>query len=146
MEKKEYLIPSNKLLILFDGVCNLCNSSIQFIIKRDTKNHFVFASLQSKIAQEILTSFGEDPQKLDSIVLFENGKLYKKSTAALRIAKKLKGFWKSLYMFMIVPKFIRNLVYSIIAKNRYKWFGKQESCWLPNPDLKAKFLPEKISV
>lgn len=127
-------------IIFFDGVCNLCQGAIQFIIVRDPKDHFKFASLQSKYAKEKLLPFNVDPAIGDSIVLLENGKVYEHSTAALRIAKGLNGLWPLLYAFIIVPKFIRDGVYRWIAKNRYRWFGKSESCWVPTPALKSKFL------
>jgi predicted DCC family thiol-disulfide oxidoreductase YuxK len=127
-------------IILFDGVCNLCNGAVQFIIERDKKQHFRFASLQSKTGQEYQQKAGLAIDKIDTILLVENGKIYQKSTAALRIARHLDGLWSILYIFIIVPPFIRNAVYDFIAKNRYKWFGKQDSCWMPTPDLKKLFL------
>lgn len=127
-------------VILFDGLCNLCNGAVQFTIERDQQNVFRFASLQSNFAAEKLTPFNIAPENLESFILLENGKVYLRSTAALRVAKKLTGLWPLLYGFIIVPRFIRDAVYNYIAKNRYKWFGKQESCWLPTPELKNKFL------
>jgi len=131
---------NNKSLILFDGVCNLCNSSVQFILLRDKKDRFRFASLQSDYGQSILKQYNLPTDKFNSLALVENGKIYQKSTGALRIARKLKGLWPMLYGFIIVPPFIRNLVYDIIAKNRYRWFGKKEECMLPRPEWKQKFL------
>jgi predicted DCC family thiol-disulfide oxidoreductase YuxK len=133
-------LPKNKSLILFDGVCNLCNSSVNFIIKHDIREHFLFASLQSDAAKEILLQLNEEKIKMDTILLVENGKLYKKSTAALRISKKLNNGYKFLYGFIIIPRFIRDVVYDYIAKNRYKWYGKKESCMLPSPKLKKRFI------
>lgn len=127
-------------IILFDGVCNLCNGAVTFIIKRDRKNLFKFATLQSEIAEELLIAKLPDKELLDSIVLIENGKQYTKSSAALRIAKNLSGAYPLLYIFMVIPKFLRDWVYSIIAKNRYKWFGKKDACMIPTPELKKKFL------
>jgi len=127
-------------IIFFDGICNLCNGAVQFTIKRDHKNIFRFASLQSEYATEKIAPFNIAPENLDSFILLENGKVYQRSTAALRVAKKLNGLWPLLYGFIIVPRFIRDAVYNYIAKNRYKWFGKQESCWVPTPELKEKFL------
>lgn len=126
-------------IIFFDGVCNLCNGAVQFVIERDSKNYFKFAALQSDFAQEKLTAFNLTVKHGDSFILLENGKVYEQATAALRVAKKLDGLWPLLYVFIIVPPFIRNWVYKFIAKNRYKWFGKQESCWVPTPELKNKF-------
>ena len=130
----------NKLIILFDGVCNLCNNSIQFIIKRDKKQHFLFASLQSDAAQDILLQFQLKNSDFDSIIFIENGKIYQKSTAILKISTYLGGLWKLNYGFIIIPKFIRDTIYSFIAKNRYKWFGKKNVCMIPTKELKIRFL------
>lgn len=134
-------IPEHKELILFDGVCNLCDSSIQFIIKHDKHNTFLFTPLQSELSQSIIEQFGIDTQKIDSIILFrKNEGVFYKSTAALKIASKLKFPINILASFIILPKFIRDTVYDFIAKNRYNWFGKKESCMIPTPELKAKFI------
>lgn len=127
-------------IILFDGICNLCNSSVQFVLKHDHKNQFMFASLQSTEGQNLLKQFQLPQQDFNSFILIENEKVYLKSTAALMVARQLKGAVKLLYGFIIVPPFIRNAVYNFIAKNRYKWFGKKESCMIPTPELKARFL------
>jgi len=127
-------------IILFDGICNLCNQSVQFVIEHDNKNQFQFASLQSDFGQNFLKENNLDSAQFDSIVFIEDDKFYTKSSAALKIAKYLDGITSWLTIFMIVPKPLRDVVYSFIAKNRYRWFGKQESCWLPTPELKAKFL------
>lgn len=129
-----------KKLILFDGVCNLCNSSVNFIIDQDKHDVFRFASLQSGKGQEVMKQFGLPEGEYNSFLLLDNGKLYMRSTAALRVSKYLPGVWKILYAFIIVPKFIRDFVYDIIAKHRYKWFGQAESCRVPTPELKAKFV------
>ncbi|MES2776114.1 MAG: thiol-disulfide oxidoreductase DCC family protein [Bacteroidota bacterium] len=134
-------MPENEQpVILFDGVCNLCSSAVQFIIKRDKKKLFRFASLQSDFGQKILSDNNLSPTDLSSFILLENGKIYTKSAGALRVVRKLNAAWPLLYGFIIVPPFIRNAVYNWVAKNRYKWFGKQEACWLPTPDLKARFI------
>ncbi|MBA2250217.1 MAG: thiol-disulfide oxidoreductase DCC family protein [Chitinophagaceae bacterium] len=127
-------------VILFDGVCNLCNSAVKFVIARDKKKLFSFASLQSDEGQKRLTEHQLSSMDLDSFVLIENGKAYTRSDGALRVAKKLKGGWPLLYAFIIVPKFIRDGMYNWIARNRYKWFGKQDVCMIPTPELKARFL------
>lgn len=134
-------IPKHKQLILFDGICNLCNTSIQYVIKHDKKNVFMFAALQSNIGQQVIKAYQIDPAKTDSILLYskENG-LTIKSTAALKISKHL-GFPRNLLsVFLIIPAFLRNLVYDYIAKNRYKWYGKKDQCMIPNPQIQDKFL------
>ncbi|MDM5360392.1 putative DCC family thiol-disulfide oxidoreductase YuxK [Peribacillus sp. B2I2] len=127
-------------VILFDGECNFCDSSVQFIIKRDPQGLFHYASLQSEAGQELLKKY-DVPADIDSMVLIEKDQAYYKSSAALRICRRLKGAWKLLYGFIIVPSFIRNFVYDFIARNRYKWFGKkEESCMLPSPSVRKRFL------
>ena len=134
-------IPNNKKVILFDGVCNLCNTSVLKVIKYDKNNVFLFAALQSEKGKEIINYLGIDTSKIDSIILYEPGVSYEiKSTAALKIMKEFKGFWSLTSIFMLLPEGFRNSVYNYIAKNRYKWFGKKESCMIPTPELKAKFL------
>ncbi|MCC7297719.1 MAG: thiol-disulfide oxidoreductase DCC family protein [Bacteroidia bacterium] len=129
----------NLKIVLFDGVCNLCSSSVQWIIQHDPKAQFSFASLQSEMGEKLKTQFGILPD-IDSVVLIENNTAFYQSDAALRIVKNTSGAWKFLYGFIVVPKFIRNFVYNFIAKNRYKWFGKKNECWLPNPELQSRFL------
>ena len=126
--------------ILFDGVCNLCNDSVIFIIRHDKKDVFRFTALQSDAGKLIATKYGIDTSLIDSIILIDEDNYYVKSTAALKIAGQLSGAYPLLYGFMVIPGFIRNWVYDIIAKNRYKWFGKKESCMIPTPELKNKFL------
>lgn len=127
-------------IVLFDGVCNLCNHSIQFMIKRDPKGYFKFSSLQSEIGQQLLQKYGLPSENMDTIVLIENENVYTYSTAPLRIARKLTFLWPLLYCFIIVPPFIRNPIYLWISRNRYKWFGKKDSCMLPRPDIQQRFL------
>lgn len=127
-------------LILFDGVCNLCNHSVQFVIKKDSNNQFLFAPLQAEKIVTYLQKFPENFDNIDSILLVTEKKIYTKSSAALKIAKELKGIYPLLYVFYIIPKPVRDIVYDFIAKNRYKWFGKQESCMMPTPGVKEKFL------
>lgn len=127
-------------IIFFDGVCNLCNASVQFVIAHDKKDQFKFTALQGDYAKEVLPKSNVDLEKLNTILLLEDGKLYTKSSAALRVARKLNGLIPLLYAFIIVPKFIRDWIYDIIAKNRYQWWGRQESCWVPTPELKSKFI------
>ena len=134
-------IPKNKKVILFDGVCNLCNHSVLKVIKYDKKNVFLFSSLQSKTGKEITDHLGIDIAKIDSIILYEPNVSYNiKSTAALKIMQQFKGIWNLTYILFLFPESFRNLIYDYIAKNRYKWFGKKESCMIPAPELKEKFL------
>lgn len=130
----------NKSIILFDGVCNLCNASVNFVIRHDKKGQFLFASLQSDAAREILLHFNLENLNTDTVVLVEDNKIYDKSSAALKIAKQLDGIFKVFSIFFIVPKFLRDWIYVIIAKNRYQCFGKRESCMIPSPELKNRFL------
>ena len=132
--------PTEKKIILFDGVCNLCNTSVLFVIKHDKKNQFLFSSLQSKTGEFYLQKFNLSQNKFNSFLLIESDKIYLKSSAALRVLKHVGNGWKILYAFIIVPKFIRDGVYNIISKNRYKWFGKKDACWIPTPALQSKFL------
>ncbi|MGZ0017075.1 thiol-disulfide oxidoreductase DCC family protein [Yeosuana sp. AK3] len=134
-------IPKHKKLILFDGVCNLCNSSVNYVIKHDKNNVFMFAPLQSDVGQQIISKHHIDTKKTDSILLYseENGIDYK-STAALKIAFHLGFPNRLLSVFFIIPTFIRNWGYDYIAKNRYKWYGKKESCMIPTAAIKSKFL------
>ena len=127
-------------IVLFDGVCNFCNDRINFIIKHDTKDYFRFAALQSDIGKKILPHHGILIPDLDTFILVEGGKTYDRTTAALRIAKHLDGLWPAMYVFIIVPPFLRDLVYKVIAKNRYKWWGEKESCMIPTPEVRLKFL------
>ncbi|TAE17616.1 MAG: thiol-disulfide oxidoreductase DCC family protein [Bacteroidetes bacterium] len=127
-------------ILLFDGVCNLCNGTVQFIIKRDKKARFRFASLQSDKGQALLQEHNLPTREFDSVIYIRNGKCYQKSTAALYIMRDLGGFWQIFFPLIIVPPFLRNAVYSLIARNRYRWFGRQESCMLPTPELKSRFL------
>lgn len=134
-------LPKDKKIILFDGVCNLCNASVQFVIKRDTKDVFRFVPLQSDLGNKILNHIGINREQTDSIVLYEPGKAYfYKAEAALKIINEFGGLYYLLNILQIFPKFISNAVYDYIAKNRYHWYGKQESCMMPTPELAAKFL------
>lgn len=127
-------------IILFDGICNLCNSAVQFVIKRDKKGIIQFAPLQSDAGQQLLKQYQLPPAAMESFVLIENGKAYSRSSAALKVSRHLRGLWPFCYGFMIVPKFIRNGIYNWVAANRYKWFGVREECMIPTPELKKRFL------
>ena len=131
---------ATKKVILFDGICNLCSSSVQFIIRHDKKDQFLFGSLQGAAGQAYLKKFSLPANEFNSFMLVEDEKLYTRSAAALRVLKHLGRGWQLLYGLMIVPPFIRDGIYNLLARNRYKWFGKKEACWLPTPALKAKFL------
>ncbi|RDB06294.1 thiol-disulfide oxidoreductase DCC family protein [Runella aurantiaca] len=128
-------------VILFDGVCNFCNASINFVIDRDAARRFRFASLQSDFGQRLLAENNRQLTDFDTVLLLREGKLYEKSDAALEIARYLKG-WSWLYLFRFVPRFIRDFFYDIIAKNRYRLFGKSESCRIPTPEEKKLFVIE----
>lgn len=127
-------------ILLFDGVCNLCNGAVNFIIDRDPKNHFKFAALQSDFGQEQLRKLGFSQSDFDSLVLLSQDRVYKKSSAALRIAGKLNSLYPLLKVFLVLPPFIRDGVYDIIARNRYKWFGKRDECRIPTPELRSRFI------
>lgn len=128
-----------KSIVLFDGECNVCNASVQFILKRDAKGYFQFASLQSEMGQSLLKQYGVSPT-LNSLVLIDQGKAYTQSTAALKIAKNLNGLWKLCYMAILIPTKLRNQAYNVLANNRYKWFGKKEACLLPTQEQRRRFL------
>ncbi len=135
-------LPQHKEIILFDGLCNLCDRSVQFIIKRDTKDVFRFVPLQSNLGQKIIHHLKIDTQKVDSILLYNpinNTYLYK-SKAVFEIANYLGGIYYCLLIFRFIPTIITNKIYDFIAKNRYKWFGKKENCLVPTQELKSKFL------
>ncbi len=127
-------------IILFDGVCNFCNASVNFVMDRDPKFRFKFAALQSDFAKDRLTKAGLNAEEYTSVVLIEEDKIYTRSTAALRIAKQMAGLWPIFYVFIIVPPFLRNWIYDLVARNRYRWFGKMENCRLPSPEERARFI------
>lgn len=127
-------------VVFFDGVCNLCNSSVNFLIDRDPKARFRLSSLQSEFAQQFLPQFGVDTSKIDSIAFYVDGKLYRRSRAVLEIARRMRRAWPLMYVFVIIPGFLRDAIYNWIARNRYKWFGKQDTCRVPTPNLKSRFL------
>ncbi len=127
-------------ILLFDGVCNLCNGFVQFVINRDPEGHFRFAALQSATAQDLLKAHNISTKDMDTVVLVENGKAYVRSEVALRMASKFGGLWPVLGIFRILPLFIRDRIYDFIAKNRYRWFGEKDQCMIPTPELKSRFL------
>lgn len=127
-------------VILFDGVCNFCNGTVNFILRQDKKGVFRFAPLQSEAGQKLLHQYHLPKENFDSFLLIEKGKVYKSSTAGLKLYNKLPWYWKWTQIFWIVPKFIRDGVYDFIARNRYKWFGKKEECMVPTPEVRNRFL------
>jgi predicted DCC family thiol-disulfide oxidoreductase YuxK len=134
-------LPQNKKIILFDGVCNLCDAAVQFVIEHDKKDHFRFVALQSELGQQILKHIGINTANIDSVILYEPGiAYYYKSAAALEIARSLGGIFHFGTAFKLIPTGIRNQLYDYIAKNRYKWYGKKENCLVPTAENKSKFL------
>lgn len=129
-----------RTVILFDGVCNLCNGYVQFVIRHDRKGYFRFASLQSDSGRRLLQQLNYSDNTINTVVLVENGTCFIRSTAALKILRKLGGLWPLTYAAIILPAFLRDFIYVVVAKNRYRWFGKQESCLLPTPELQSRFL------
>ncbi|MED3511257.1 MULTISPECIES: thiol-disulfide oxidoreductase DCC family protein [Bacillus amyloliquefaciens group] len=127
-------------VLLFDGVCNLCSGAVQFIIKRDPAGKISFASLQSDTARELLASEGLPTEQFDSMIFIENGRIYKKSAAVLKVSRHLRGAWRLSAVFFAVPRPLRDRAYSFIARRRYQWFGKREACMLPSPEIKNRFL------
>lgn len=139
--EKEKQLPEGKMLILFDGVCHFCNDSVRFILKRDKHDLFYFASLQSELGQKMTKERCIDADEVDSIILIDPGNAYYiKSTAALEIAKKLSGLWSILGIFLYLPEGFRNWFYDFVARNRYSWFGKMETCPMPSTEEKSRFL------
>jgi len=127
-------------VLLFDGVCNLCNASVQWILKRDRKGVFKFAALQSDTGQELLRQFGFSEKNFDTVVLVTDGRIFTRADAALEIVQRIGGLWSLLAVFKIIPRPIRNTIYDWVARNRYRWFGKTEECMLPRPEWKERFV------
>lgn len=134
-------MPANHPILFFDGHCNLCSGAVQWFLARDKKGVLRFASLQSDLAQRLLPPAGVDPEKLDSLALYHDGKAYTHSTGALRAGKLLGGVYPAVSGFgLLFPRFVRDGVYDFIARHRYRWFGRSEECWLPTPEYKARFV------
>lgn len=134
-------LPQDKKIILFDGVCNLCDNTVQFIIKHDKHDIFRFVALQSDLGEKIVSHIGLDRSKTDSIILYQPGHAYYyKADAAIKIANELGSIYSLLNVFSILPKWLTNKVYDYIARNRYKWYGKKDQCMMPTPEMKTKFL------
>lgn len=133
------------VVLLFDGVCHLCNSSVQFVLKRDKKNVVHFGALQADVSKQLIAATGYDGVLPDGVVLIENGKIYFESDAALRVLRHLGGFWGLMSYLRFIPRFIRQFVYKIIARNRYKWFGKYDTCAIPEKEWKSRFIDQPQS-
>lgn len=134
-------LPKDKKIILFDGVCNLCDKTVQFIIKHDRKDVFRFVPIQSDLGQEIISHIGIDISKTDSIIFYEPGHAYYcKAQAAIKIAKELGGIYSLMGVFSVLPNWLSDKVYDYVARNRYKWYGKKDECMIPTPEMRAKFL------
>ena len=131
---------NTEAIVLFDGICNLCNGSVQFIIKHDPKEQFSFASLQSDAAKKLLLQFNYDNSELKTIVLLEDGQIYTKSTAVLKICKRLNSMWTLMYVFIIIPRGLRDFVYNLVSKYRYSWFGKKDNCTFYIDGYKNRFI------
>lgn len=127
-------------ILLFDGVCNLCNGSVQFVLKNDRKKEVVFSSLQSRAGQEILENNGFSTHQFNSIIFYRHGKILQQSTAVLYLLRDMGGIWTLFFPLIIIPPFVRNGIYNWVAKNRYKWFGQSQSCMLPLPEYKNRFI------
>ncbi len=129
-----------KSIVLIDGVCHLCQGLVRFIIPRDPKGHFMFAPLQSEVSQRLLDAGGLKPNELNTVVLLEKGVYYTESAAVLRIARRLRFPYPAAYIFILVPRPLRNALYRLVARNRYRWFGRDEQCLLPTPENRRRFL------
>lgn len=127
-------------IVLFDGVCNFCNATVNFVIEHDSAGYFKFAPLQSEIGEELMAKHGIATGDTDSVIVIENDRAYTHSSAALRIARQLDGRWSWAYAFVVIPKPIRDLAYRVFAKYRYRWFGRQDACMMPTPEIKTRFL------
>ncbi|OMD66052.1 thiol-disulfide oxidoreductase DCC [Paenibacillus odorifer] len=137
---EELNLMKDKSIVLIDGVCHLCQGVVRFIIPRDPDAKFLFAPLQNEIAAKLMKESGLQPGQLNTVILLENGVYYTESAAVLRIARKLRFPWPAAYVFILVPRSLRNALYRYVAKNRYRWFGRDEQCMLPTPEIKRRFL------
>ncbi len=127
-------------ILLFDGVCNLCDGLVQFIIKLDPEGKFRFASLQSELGQQLTRKAGLEPNDIGTAILYQQGKFYLKSDMALGVARELGGLWNVFRIFSVIPRPWRNAIYNWVARNRYQWFGKKDQCMMPIPELRSRFL------
>jgi len=138
--KELFDISKKHPILLFDGVCNLCNGFVQYTIERDPEGQFRFAALQSDVGKEVLQHINLSTEDLDTAILIEDGKIYTQSTVGLRMIKKMNVWYSFIYFLIIFPKSFRDFFYRILARNRYKWFGEKETCMIPTPELQARFL------
>lgn len=134
------VVLENKTVVLIDGVCHLCQGLVRFIVPRDPAGHFLFASLQSETGTKLLQGGGMEPGKLDTVVLIQKGQYYTESAAALRIARGLRFPWPLACAFILIPRPLRDALYRYVARNRYRWFGRDEQCLLPTPEIRRRFL------
>ncbi len=139
-KKSTLTVPLDKPILLFDGVCNLCNTSVQTVIELDKNSQFRLASLQSEVGQMLLKKNNLPTKDLNTVVLIDKDNVYLRSDVPLEVMRQLGGGWQFFYIFKIVPRVIRDSVYNFIASNRYRWFGKEEACWLPSPEIRQRFL------
>ena len=130
-------------IVLYDGVCNYCNASVRFVIARDPGGRYRFAALQSDVGKSLLADHQLPAESMETVVLIEGGEVYTRSTAALRVARRLSGVWSLLYVFIILPRPIRDWCYGIFARNRYRWFGRTDVCQIPSPEVRQRFLDQK---
>jgi len=133
-------MPESNPILLFDGVCNLCNRSVQRVLNHEKTPMIQFASLQSEAGKKLLIKYGENPEKLDSLVLIQNGKMYQKTRAVFKICLHLKFPYPLIFLFWPIPYFMRDWIYDWVSKNRYKWYGKLDECWIPTPEFKSRFI------
>ena len=140
MSDLEKTLRTNTHILLFDGVCNFCDASVQFIMRRDHRQIFRYAAIQSDIGQALLTHFGLPTDQISTVVLIENGQIWTQSDAGLRVARHLNGAWPIAYVFKYIPRFIRDAAYRLLARNRYRWFGQKDACRIPTPQERAMFL------
>jgi predicted DCC family thiol-disulfide oxidoreductase YuxK len=134
------MVENENGIVLFDGVCNFCNSSVNTMIRLDKKKYFRFAPIQSALGEALMKKHGLDPAHFDSVILVDDNRAYTYSSAILNIARKLGGIYQLAYVFMLVPPFIRNALYKWIAAHRYAWFGKKDACMVPTPEVRSRFL------
>ena len=135
-------MPGETAIVLFDGVCNFCNATINWVIRNDKRGYFRLAPLQSEAGERLQAEYGFDPRQHETFILIENGKPYDRSTAALRMVRKLGGLYPLAYAFIVVPRPVRDLVYTWIARRRYRWFGRRDECMIPSPEVRERFLTE----